>query len=66
MFRIIKIITKIKQYPTHHRLMCHRPSPHDVAESEEKDLGVWGEVDEKDTEFKGTVPQDRWHGWFHS
>ena len=63
MFRITKTITKIKQYPTHHRITreCHRPSPKDVAESEEKDLGVWGEVDEKDTEFKGT-----WHGWFHS
>lgn len=35
--------------------------PHDVAESEEKELGVWGEVDEKNTEFKSL-----WHNWFHS
>lgn len=38
-----------------------RPRPHDVAESEEKDLGVWGEVDEKNTEFKSL-----WYNWFHS
>lgn len=46
------MITKKIKHPSFSRLMCHRPSPHDVAESEEKDLGVWGEVDEKDTEFK--------------
>jgi len=37
------------------------PQPHDVAESEEKDLGVWGEVNENDTEFKSL-----WYNWVHS
>ena len=36
-----------------------RPQPHDVAESEEKDLGVWG--NEKSVEFKSL-----WYNWFHS
>jgi len=60
MFRIAKIIKKIKHHRTHRRMFCNRP--HDVAEAEEKELTDWGEIEETDTEFKKSL----WEKWYHS
>jgi len=46
------VIKRLSTIQLTRRFMCTRPSPKDVAESEEKDLNVWGEVNESDTEFR--------------
>ena len=51
MIRVIKHVKKIKWTGTTGGEVI-RPRPHEVAESEEKDLNVWGKVKKKDTTFE--------------